>query len=313
MDMALRWYAIPPADDAARAEKRLWRTGVLSLLVHGALAVLLIPHVRDWQQPGPEAPQESQPLSVAIVAPPSPQVAPSVPAPALAPPPAPRREARPQPPQPRPTPPPMAAIPRVPDPEALRVPPPVVEPLPEPAPTRPRLDIRPPAPPPVEGDLSSYIASRRAARGETPSAPSVAAPARESDAARRERAIAQNLAGLNEPRALTGNPRNGGGLFQITLKSYDFAEFRFYGWSPEIQRQAPQRIEVRKGSNPSIDVAIVRRMIQIIRETQKGDFVWRSDRQGRDITLSARPEDNERLERFLMDEMFGPPLRPPTG
>ena len=310
MDAALRWYALPPADDSARAEKRIWRTGALSLLVHGAVIVLLIPHLADLRPPGNEAPVPAPPLSVSIVAPPSREVVPLEATPAPSAPPARRQESRVA---PRSVPPPMAAIPRMPDPDALRVPPPIAEALPVPAPApSPRLDIRP-APQPVESDLSSYIASRRAARGETPNAPSTSAQLRESDAARRDRAIAQNLAGLNEPRALTGNPRNGGGLFQITLKSFDFAEFRFYGWNPEVQRQSPQRIEVRKGANPTIDHAIVRRMIQIIRETQKGDFVWRSDRQGRDVTLSARPEDNTALERFLMDEMFGPPLRPPTG
>src|SRR4029453_23052 len=94
-----------------------------------------------------------------------------------------------------------------------------------------------------------------------------ATTASERDAQRRDRAIQQNLAGLNDPRPPAGNPKNGGGLFQITLKSYDFAEFKFFGWNTEIGRQAPQRVEVRKGSNPSIDIAIVRRMIAIIRET----------------------------------------------
>ena len=307
MDLVLRWYDLPPADEASRAEKRVWRTGVVSLLVHAIVLVALVPHLNDFRQPGAEAPVDTPPLSVALVAPPSSKKEQADTAPSPAPPPAARRESRVT---PRTTPPTMTAIPRVPDPDVLRVPPPVVEPMP--VPVRPPVEVRP-APPPMEGDLSSYIASRRAARGEQPNAPVTSAPARESDAARKERAIAQNLAGLNEPRALMGNPRNGGGLFQITLKSYDFAEFKFYGWNPEVQRQAPQRIEVRKGSNPTIDIAIVRRMIQIIRETQKGDFTWRSDRQGRDITLSARPEDNDRLESFLMDEMFGPPLRPSTG
>lgn len=311
MDLALRWYDLPVADDRSRAEKRVWRTGALSVLVHVALLVALLPHVQDLRHPGDESPTPTSPLSVALVAPPSPREArPAEAAPPTppSPPPAARREPRVAPSAPPPV---LAAIPRMPEPNAVRVPPPAVEALPLPAPP-PRVDVRP-SPPPLESDLSSYIASRRAARGESPAATLPAPPAVEGDAARRERAIAQNLAGLNVPRDLTGNPRNGGGLFQITLKSYDFAEFKFYGWHPEIRRQAPQRIEVRKGANPTIDLAIVRRMIQIIRETQKGDFVWRSDRQGRDITLSARPEDNERLERFLMDEMFGPPLRPPTG
>ncbi|HQU49130.1 MAG TPA: hypothetical protein PLM09_08395, partial [Casimicrobiaceae bacterium] len=76
-------------------------------------------------------------------------------------------------------------------------------------------------------------------------------------------------------------------------------------WSPEARRKAPQRFEVRKGDNPTIDIAIVKRMIEIIRQTEKGDFVWRSERLGREITLSARPEDNQRLEEFLLRDMFG--------
>ena len=308
MALAITWHDLPGGDDGSRAERRIWRTGALSLLVHAALFVVLLPHLRDMRQPGAESPTPTPPLSVAIVGPRSREEAhPAQAAPAPSPPAVAHREAIP----PRPaTVPPIAALPRPPEPDAWRVPPPAVEPLPEPPRIVPRPDLRP-VPPTVEGDLSSYIASRRASRGESPDGPSTAG--RDSDAQRRERAIAQNLAGLNEPRALTGNPKNGGGLFQITLKSYDFAEFRFFGWNSEIGRQAPQRIEVRKGSNPTIDIAIVRRMIAIIRETQKGDFTWRSDRSGRDVTLSARPEDNERLENFLMQEMFGPPPRPAAG
>ena len=305
MDLALHWYALPAGDERSRAEKRIWRTGTVSLLLHAAVLFALIPYLDNLRQPGPDAPTDAPPLSVALVAPPSTAPVPADAASTPSPPPATRRESRVA---PRPPPPVIAAIPRLPEPEALRVPAPVVEALP--VPTPPRVD-RAPAPPPLDGDLSSYIASRRSARGESPAAPSTAA--RDSDAARRDRAIAQNLAGLNERRDLAGSPRNSGGLFQITVKSHDFAEFKFYGWSPEIQRQAPQRIEVRKGPNPTIDHAIVRRMIEIIRETQKGDFVWRSDRLGRDITLSARPEDNTALESFLLEEMFGPPLRSRTG
>jgi hypothetical protein len=307
MALAITWHDLPGGDDASRAERRLWRTAALSLVVHSLLFVALLPHLQDMRHPGEESPTPTVPLSIAIVAPQAREESrPAQAAPAPTPPPAAHREHV----APRPAiaPPPIAALPRPREPDAWRVPPPALPPLPEPPRVEPRPELRP-APPPVEGDLSAYIASRRASRGESPG-PTTAS---EGDAQRRERAIARNLAGINDPQPLAGNPKNGGGLFQITLKSYDFAEFRFYGWNSSIGRQTPQRIEVRKGSNPTIDLAIVRRMIEIIRETQKGDFIWRSDRSNRDITLSARPEDNERLESFLMQEMFGPPQRAPEG
>jgi hypothetical protein len=66
---------------------------------------------------------------------------------------------------------------------------------------------------------------------------------------------------------------------------------------------------VERGANPSIEIAIVRRMIVIIREHESGDFVWRSQRLGRDVTLSARAADTAGLEEFLMREFF-PERRP---
>ena len=63
-------------------------------------------------------------------------------------------------------------------------------------------------------------------------------------------------------------------------------------------------IPVRLGNNSDMRIAIVRRMIQLIRETEKGDFNWDSYRLGRIVVLSARPEDNGGLEEFMMHEFF---------
>jgi len=49
----------------------------------------------------------------------------------------------------------------------------------------------------------------------------------------------------------------------------------------------------------------VRRMIELIRTHYKGDFKWESHRLDRVVTLSARPEDSEGLEDFLLREFFG--------
>ena len=85
---------------------------------------------------------------------------------------------------------------------------------------------------------------------------------------------------------------------------YTSAEFTFFGWNKDIRRRTKQLIEVEKGANSDIRIAVVRRMIAIIREHESGDFVWVSPRLGREVTLSARPSDNAGLEDFLMQEFF---------
>jgi hypothetical protein len=61
---------------------------------------------------------------------------------------------------------------------------------------------------------------------------------------------------------------------------------------------------VDQGSNADIQTALVKKVIDIIREEKKEDFVWESKRLGKPITLSARPQDNRELEQFLMREFF---------
>jgi hypothetical protein len=46
-------------------------------------------------------------------------------------------------------------------------------------------------------------------------------------------------------------------------------------------------------------------MITLIREHYDGNFNWESQRLGRSVVQSARPEDNAGLEAFLMMEFFG--------
>ncbi|MEO6748923.1 MAG: hypothetical protein ABI294_04955, partial [Casimicrobiaceae bacterium] len=121
--------------------------------------------------------------------------------------------------------------------------------------------------------------------------------------ARRDRAIAANLASSSSP-TYYGEPKNSGGVFQVTYIGYDDAEFTFFGWDQDIRRRASQKIDVRLGNNANIRLAIVRKMITIIREYEKEDFTWRSDRLGRTITLSARTKDQPALEDFLMRDFF---------
>ena len=98
--------------------------------------------------------------------------------------------------------------------------------------------------------------------------------------------------------------KGSGGIFQIEHLSSDFADFQFYGWNKDIRRNSRQLIEVRLGNNKDIRIAVVRRMIGIIREHEQEDFRWDSERFGRSFMLSARLRDTAALEAFLMREFF---------
>lgn len=152
----------------------------------------------------------------------------------------------------------------------------------------------------MEGDLDAYIEARRRARGaSTPTPP----PAAEDADARSRSIIAGNL-GTQRERTFGYDPRQGGGMFQIQRLNYDYAEFLFLGWNNEISRNTKQLIEVRRGNNSDIRIAVVRRMIAIIRENSQEDFLWLSQRLGRSVMLSARAKDNAGLEDFMMRDFF---------
>jgi hypothetical protein len=170
----------------------------------------------------------------------------------------------------------------------------------------------PPAAPaaPAAGDLSSYIAAQRRARTAEntapapafpPAAPAPPAPV-EDENARANRLAAANLGTGRAPTF--GERVVGGGIFSVRYVAYDYAEFMFYGWNEDIRRNTAQLIEVRKGDAPDIRVAIVRRMIAIIRDHEQGDFLWESQRLGRVVRLSARARDNAGLEEFMLHEFF---------
>lgn len=166
------------------------------------------------------------------------------------------------------------------------------------------------AKPPPSQDFAALVESRRRARESatppspgSPPSPPPAPQAAETEQARHNRIVAENL-GLNRRPSFGTDRRHGGGIFQIERMGYDSAEFQFFGWNRAIQRESRQVIEVRRGTNPSMELAVVRRMIALIREQADGDFLWESNRLGRDVTLSARPADNTGLEDFLLREFF---------
>jgi len=191
-----------------------------------------------------------------------------------------------------------------------------------PIPPVPSAQTERPAPPPQEGpvaapsamqDLASYVEARRRARGEpqddaspAPAGGGAPPPRAETDRERENRLVATRL-GLRDTPTFGTDPHSGGGVFQIQRMGYDDAEFVFWGWNKDIKRNSRQVIEAHKGDAGDIRLAVIRKMIGIIRETEPGDFVWVSRRLGHDVTLSAAPDDNAGLEEFLMREFFGDP------
>jgi hypothetical protein len=97
---------------------------------------------------------------------------------------------------------------------------------------------------------------------------------------------------------------DGGGLFEVTSKGVRTAEMIFHGWNVNRRKYTRQFVEIDAGLNGDIDRAIVRKMIEIIRQEKSGDFEWDSSRLNRVVTLSARPQDDAELERFLLQDFF---------
>ena len=171
-----------------------------------------------------------------------------------------------------------------------------------PAPPTPQPETTPnpaPVPTPQEAppiDMMAAVEARRAARraAEGPRTPPASPPPMEDAATR-------NL------RTLAGGGEGVGGVFEVLHKGTRTGEFAFNGWRPELRNKWRVVIEVDAGQGGDIERAMVRRMIQLIREYYTGDFKWESHRLQRVVTLSARPEDQAGLEDFLMKEFFETP------
>ena len=276
----------------------IWVAVVLSLIIHLAVLWEWLPKLRLALPQDVELGERS--LVVRLAPPPGPPPSPP-PAPSL-----PRARSSPESPPLKAAPRPRAAAPPV---IAVRPPVPAAPSLPSTAPPVP-------APPPsrIDGDLASYVEARRRARADpapaAPAASPVTAPPTVEDAkARAERLAAANL-GSQRPLPFGYDPARGGGIFTIQRLGFDNAEFMFYGWNKNVERNTAQLIEVRRGVNSDIRIAVVRRMIAIIREHEHEDFIWESKRLGRNVSLSARARDNEGLEEFLLREFFDDPRQP---
>lgn len=122
-----------------------------------------------------------------------------------------------------------------------------------------------------------------------------------------ENPSAGEAASANLNRNLQSLSGRGGtsGVFQILHKGHRSGQFAFRGWNAGARGDWKEVIDVDAGPQGDLEIAMVRKMIELIRQHYKGNFNWESHRLGRVIVLSARLEDSAGLETFLAREFFG--------
>ncbi|MCX7170129.1 MAG: hypothetical protein NTY41_07495 [Proteobacteria bacterium] len=167
---------------------------------------------------------------------------------------------------------------------------------------RPLIPVIPQASPPVAAepleDMQAYVNAARARRRNAEGLSgrdNAEAAAQEHSPSEDEIRMARVKRNLNPGT---------NGIFQILNMDSGRAAFTFRAWTIDASNARREYIQVEIGANSDIEIAIVRRMIELIRKYQKGDFNWESERLNRIVTLSARAEDNGALEEFLLKEFF---------
>ncbi len=95
------------------------------------------------------------------------------------------------------------------------------------------------------------------------------------------------------------------GVFQILHKGHRSGQFAFRGFNAGTRGDWKEVIDVDAGPQGDLEMAMVRKMIELIRQHYKENFNWESHRMGRVVVLSARIEDSSGLEAFLIREFFG--------
>ena len=276
------WKTSDVEEKRARSMRRLYVGVGVSLLCHALLFVFMPRRLEPGNPPNEMATNTKGPLVVRLTPPaasidplPAVQDAPRTPPP--------RRHA------PAPT---MMAVPK-PQPQNPLVP------LEEPA---PRIQTPPdtPEPPSMLAMVEAARARRRAAE-ETVQKYNAEMRAQENPSG-------GDVATANLARNLQSLSGRGGtsGVFQIIQKGHRSGQFAFRGWTTGGGRgDWKEVIEVDAGPQGDIELAMVRKMIELIRQHYQENFNWESYRLGRVIVLSARMEDSAGLEAFLLREFFG--------
>jgi type IV secretory pathway VirB10-like protein len=170
--------------------------------------------------------------------------------------------------------------------------------LPEAAPSpAPSVPVAPAKDQPV--DMMAYVNAKRQQR-----------LAMESDAAKQNAEAVAKEQGpsaeqVREQRIKDNLKVGTNGIFEITSLSARHAGFTFRGWTNDYSNARREAFEVEAGVGQDIRLLVVRKMIVLIRQHYQGDFNWESQRLGRVVIQSARPQDNAGLEDFMMMEFFG--------
>lgn len=261
---------LPPS--ALRAwDRRFAVVLLLSLLLHLTLITTL--HRQEPVDAGAAAPRG--PLNVRL----QPRADPPPPAEATPPPP------------PKPVQRSLMTSPRR-NPERPALPPPPPEPPPVEPPPK---SIPPPPQPAPQMSFEEMVAARRAQRAPTVSEHAAAREAAEAGG-RSDAILTRNLGTLKADGT--------SGVFEVINKGSRYGTFRFNGWKREASNKWRETFEVDAGLNGDVELALVRRMIDVIRLHYQGDFNWESKRLGRVVVLSARPQDQAGLESFMLREFF---------
>ena len=151
----------------------------------------------------------------------------------------------------------------------------------------------------VPTDMASYVKARQAQR-----------QASEADAAKQNADAVAREAGPGQEQIrderIRNNFKNGtNGIFEITSLSGRHAGFSFLGWTNDYSNSRRESFEVEASTGQDVRLVMIKKMIALIRQHYQGDFNWESQRLGRVVIQSARPEDNAGLEDFMMMEFFG--------
>jgi hypothetical protein len=148
-------------------------------------------------------------------------------------------------------------------------------------------------------DMASYVKARQAQRQVS----EADAAKQNAEAAARE--IGPSAEQIRDER-IKNNFKNGAnGIFEITSLSGRHAAFSFKGWTNDYSNARRESFEVEASTGQDVRLVMIKKMIALIRQHYQGDFNWDSQRLGRVVTKSARPEDNAGLEDFMMMEFFG--------
>ncbi len=281
LDAVTRW-TLGDIEAPMRARRRIAIGIALSLLVH---ALILVVTPRRMPVKGAPAQNLQGSLEVRLS-----QAASSPPAQAAAPQPEQKPKSRPAPRRDTV----IAAIKPSPQSFPLPVEPPAPPALPVPTPETA------PSPP---MDMMSLIAARRRAIESAAARENAEAQANSREPSANDIALATVNRNL---RTMSRENDGTSGVFQILSMGTRTAEFSFRGWTAAAHSTWREVYEVDAGPRGDVEHAVVRKMIELIRAHYPGNFNWDSHRLDRVVVLSARPEDNEGLEAFMMREFFGP-------